>query len=92
MKYEFNRNEFDWAEGFYNVLQKKFGLPDWFGKNVDALWDMLTGFVQTPCEVVFIGFNKKENDYNKNAISLILDCFIDAMRKYPEKFKVSFKN
>ncbi len=25
MKYEFNRNEFNWAEEFYDVLQKKWG-------------------------------------------------------------------
>ncbi len=61
------------------------GLPDWFGKNADALWDMLTGFVQTLCEIVFIGFNKKENDYNKKTITLILNCFIDAMKKISRK-------
>ena len=32
VKYEFNRNEFEWAEEFYDLIQKKMSLPEWFGK------------------------------------------------------------
>ena len=42
-KYIFNRDEFTWAEEFYEIIKKKMGLPDYFGCNADALWDMLTG-------------------------------------------------
>jgi len=85
-KYEFNRNEFNWAEEYYDLIQTKMELPDWFGKNADALWDMLTGYIETPCEIILIGFNKKENDFNKNIIELINTCFIDAGKQYPDKF------
>ena len=89
-KYEFNRNEFRWAEEYYDLIQKKFNLPNWFGKNADALWDMLTGFIETPCEIDLIGFNKNENDYNKNIIELINSCFKDAEKQFPDKFKINF--
>lgn len=89
-KYEFNRNEFKWAEEYYDIIQKKFNLPNWFGKNADALWDMLTGFIETPCEIDLIGFNKNENDYNRNIIDLINSCFKDAGKKFPDKFKIKF--
>ena len=89
-KYEFNRNEFRWAEEYYDIIQKKFNLPNWFGKNADALWDMLTGFIETPCEIDLIGFNKNENDYNKNIIELINSCFKDAEKQFPDKFKINF--
>lgn len=92
MKVEFNRNEFVWADDFYDIIQTKLQLPKWFGKNADALWDMLTGYIQTPCEIVFIGFNKKENKYNGEIIALIINCFKDAMKKYPETFNVKFEN
>ena len=36
VKYEFNRNEFEWAEEFYDIIQKKMNLPDWFGKNASV--------------------------------------------------------
>lgn len=89
-KYKFNRNEFKWAEEYYDIIQKKFNLPNWFGKNADALWDMLTGFIETPCEIDLIGFNKSENDYNKSIIELINSCFTDAEKQFPDKFKINF--
>lgn len=91
-KYKFNRNEFKWAEEYYNIIQKKMDLPDWFGKNADALWDMLTGYIETPCEIILVGFNKKENDYNERIINLINSCFRDVGAKHPDKFKITFVN
>ena len=86
--YKFDRNEFKWAEEYYDLIQKKMNLPDWFGKNADALWDMLTGYIETPCEIILSGFDKKENDYNNHIINLINLCFLDAEKKYPDKIKV----
>lgn len=52
----FHRNEFTCAEEFYEVIKKKLELSDYFGCNVDALWDMLTGYIDTPCEIVLVRF------------------------------------
>lgn len=84
-KYKFDRTEFNWAEEFYNLIQEKMNLTEGFGKNADALWDILTGFLETPFEVEFIGFDKKENEYNANIINLILNCFKDFQKQYPDK-------
>ena len=91
VKYEFNRNEFEWAEEFYDVIQKKMNLPDWFGKNPPALWDMLTGHIETPCEITFIGFDKEENAYNKKVLGYIFERFQDAEKEYPDEFKIIIK-
>lgn len=90
-KYIFDRNEFNWSEEFYRLIKEKFNLPEWFGENADALWDMLTGFVKTPCEITFKNFARKENGYNERNINLILSCFKDAEKKYPSKFKIIFE-
>ena len=67
----------------------EMNLPDWFGKNADALWDMLTGYIETPCEIIFIGFNKDEtNKYNKLIIDRILFCFEEAEKEFPDEFKI----
>lgn len=90
-KYIFDRNEFKWSEEFYKIIKNKFNLPDWVGENADALWDVLTGFLETPCEIVFQNFNRKENDYNEHNINLIINCFKDAEKEYPTKFKIIFE-
>lgn len=52
---------------------------------------MLTGFIETPCEITFKNFNKNENKYNERNINLILNCFKDAEKEYPTKFKIIFE-
>lgn len=91
-KYNFNRKEFKWAEEYYDLIKDRMNLPDWFGKNSDALWDMLIGYIETPCEITLVGFDKEKNNYNKENINLINNCFLDAEKKYPNKFKVILKN
>lgn len=87
---EFNRDDFEWAEEFYKLIKIKLKLPDWFGMNADALWDMLTGYVKLPCKFIFIGFNKNENKYNDIKITTILKCFLDAQKQFPNNIIVSF--
>lgn len=89
--YEFNRNEFIWAEDYYKIIVKKMSFPKDFGNNADALYDMLTGYIETPCTIILTGFNKTENDYNKYEIDLINSCFTDAAKDYPALFKIIFK-
>ena len=91
-KYTFNRNEFEWAEEFYDIIQKRRNLPEWFGKNPPALWDMLTGHIGLPCEITLIGFNQRENEYNKSKLDLIIERFKDAEKEYPEDFKIIMKD
>lgn len=89
-KYVFDRNDFKWAEEFYDIIMSTLSLPAWFGKNADALWDMITGYIETPCTFIFRGFHKKENQYNVATINEILSCFTDASKKYPKDFLVIF--
>lgn len=89
--YEFDRNDFIFAEEFYNVFQQKLKLPSWFGKNADALWDVLTGYIEFPVKFRLINFNKKENQYNKMVIDKIMNCFLDAQNQFPSQIIVEIK-
>ncbi|MBQ8451207.1 MAG: barstar family protein [Clostridia bacterium] len=91
-KYTFNRNEFEWAEEFYEIIKQRMDLPDWFGKNPDALWDMLTGHIETPCEITLVGFGKEKHEYNALIINNILETFNDAEKEYPNEFKIIYKD
>ena len=91
VKYEFNRNEFNEGLEFYDVIQKKMELPEWFGKNPAALWDMLTGWIDLPCEITLVGFNREENEIDNYYLKFIIECFLDAEKDYPEDFKIIMK-
>ena len=35
----------------YEVIKNELELPKWFGANLDALWDAVTGIMYTPAEI-----------------------------------------
>lgn len=38
---------------FYDEMARQFAFPPHFGRNLDALWDVLTGEVAGPIEIVW---------------------------------------
>lgn len=72
---------------FYNNLSEKVDLPDYFGNNLDALWDVITSEeIDLPVEIVFINFNKNKNKF----FSSLEKLFIDAEKEMDKKliFKI----
>lgn len=56
------RVSFDFSEipdfpAFYRQFAQKFALPDGFGENLDALWDVVTGGIGLPVEVEFVNLS-----------------------------------
>jgi len=48
-------------DDLYDQLSKKLSFPDYFGRNLDALWDVLATDVEGPFEIVWkdAGASKK---------------------------------
>lgn len=59
----------------HDYLQEMLGFPEWYGKNLDALYDLLTG--QTEETLIFIS----DADAADEAV---LETFTDAMEDNPE--------
>lgn len=59
-------------EETHDYLKAKFHLPDYYGRNLDALWDLLS-YERTPTKVIFINlFSIYENlgDYGNDLIEV----------------------
>jgi ribonuclease inhibitor len=56
----------------HQILKDKLELPDYYGKNLNALWDCLTGWVSLPLKIVW-------NDYQYSRSQL--GDFADELMK-----------
>ena len=57
----------------HNEIREKLELPEWYGNNLDALWDMLTGFIETPFSitVIFRPETKSAENLKENVLKII---------------------
>ena len=56
----------------YAVIKKEMELPEWFGSNLSAFWDGLTGMIEVPAVIVFYkrAKNKELLSYIDKLISI----------------------
>ena len=45
----------------YAVIQKELELPEWFGANLDALWDCLRCSFEVDTRITLVGLDKMTN-------------------------------
>jgi ribonuclease inhibitor len=60
---------------FHLVLQQSLHLPPYYGANLDALWDCLTGYVELPLTVQWV-------DYDQTA---------DHLQEFAERLRALFQ-
>ena len=75
----------------HNQLSKKLELPEWYGNNLDALWDMLTGFIETPISitVIFKPDTKAAENLKENVLKII-ETFKEAAQE-DDEIKFSYE-
>lgn len=57
------------------ILKEKLNLPEYYGENLDALWDCLTGDIAMPLSIVWENFNESKNylgEYADKAAEVLL--------------------
>ena len=60
-------------EDFHDVIAKGLALPNWYGRNLDALWDVLTGMVGRPLKVIWL--NSRQSKKTLPRYEQILSLF-----------------
>lgn len=79
-KVTFNSKEFASKEEFHAILKSKLDLPEYYGKNLDALWDCLTAWVELPLTIEWVGFEESEKKLGEYAIK-VLEVFREAEKE-----------
>jgi len=69
-------------DALHRALREQLGFPDWYGNNLDALYDLLTTAPE-PCTVVLRDLPALESnlgDYWKRFLRVLRDCCWDNER------------
>lgn len=56
----------------HKQLKEKLSLPDYYGENLDALMDCLTGWIDVPTRLVFKSFDVLRSNLGEYADLLLL--------------------
>jgi ribonuclease inhibitor len=74
---------------FYGEIAKKLRFPDSFGRNLDALWDVLTTDVQGPLELVWEDSEASKKSMGKDFERVA--ALLKEVEKERDDFKVTFR-
>ncbi len=66
--------------GLHEHLKEVFSLPDWYGRNMDALWDMLHCAFDEPTTIQVKGVNNVRKDL-KEVVQRLLNLLNELERR-----------
>ncbi len=70
----------------YDILQEGFHFPEWFGRNLDALWDLLRDYAGCPPIIVKIkGIETIPKDL-RGHMDEVLEVFADVHAEVPQMY------
>ncbi|MBN9313306.1 MAG: barstar family protein [Chryseobacterium sp.] len=61
-------------EDFYEQLKEKLPLPEYFGDNLNALYDSITGDLEMPLHIEFVNMSVDQLDIFEDLITTLEDA------------------
>ncbi|RMZ59411.1 barnase inhibitor [Chryseobacterium nematophagum] len=61
-------------DDFYTQLKEKISLPDHFGDNLDALYDIITGDVEMPLHLEFVNMTVDQLEVFEDLLTTLEDA------------------
>lgn len=61
-------------EDFYIQLKEKITLPDYFGDNLDALFDVITGELEMPLHIEFVNMSVDQLEVFEDLLTTLEDA------------------
>ncbi|HEX8605571.1 MAG TPA: barstar family protein [Pseudoduganella sp.] len=66
----------------HQLLSEALEFPGWYGKNWDAFWDAITGLVEMPAQLHFVGWDVLEAQLPSDAQAL-KNCLDEMHTQFP---------
>ena len=73
-------------DSFYDELSRQLSLPEHFGRNLDALWDVLSTDVEGPFEIIWQHADASRRAMGKDFESIV--TLLHELKKERKDFKL----
>lgn len=68
----------------HSLLMRSLDFPGWYGANQDAFWDAITGLVEMPVAINFLGWYEFSQRLPREA-NLLKECLTEMQDEYPQQ-------
>ncbi|MGG0156521.1 barstar family protein [Bacillus velezensis] len=72
-------------EALHRILEDQLDFPDFYGENLNALWDCLTGWIEYPLTLVWKNFEISQKELGSDADD-VLELFQEAQAELDGEF------
>ncbi|XBW81090.1 barstar family protein [Bacillus velezensis] len=59
------------TETLHRILKDQLDFPDFYGENLNALWDCLTGWIELPLTLVWKNFDISQKELGSDADNVL---------------------
>ncbi|WP_105978854.1 barstar family protein [Bacillus paralicheniformis] len=73
-------DKFRTLDGLHKTLKERLDFPDYYGENLNALWDCLTGWIERPVTIIWRDFEKSKS-YLGYSADEVLEVFKEAQEE-----------
>lgn len=80
MRYEIDFSGAETSREMHRAIKEGLKLPEYYGNNLDALWDCLKGDIETPCEIWIKGMGGKNE-----MMTALLEAVFEMMERAAEQ-------
>ncbi|OAZ60528.1 putative ribonuclease inhibitor YrdF [Bacillus siamensis] len=78
------------TEALHRILKDKLDFPDYYGENLNALWDCLTGWIEYPLTLVWKNFDVSQKALGSDADD-VLELFQEAQEELDGEFFIQIE-
>ena len=79
-------NKITSIDSLYDELKIVLGLSEFFGNNLDALWDSINGEIELPVKIIWVNFDMLKNNLDSKFVEKFMELIDEAKDELGELF------